>query len=272
MDFLESHYFYRSLIKAPITLNTRNELGKWMASVKAKSEASRWHEIEASSAKFHDSLAFLRINGFLPLSWPYARELADSLQALPHTGQGVFAAGGRTETEALSGLDSLPLMHKLMSDHSLYSLVSLYLGAPAHLHTFQAWWQYPMGDSHKPSNAQLWHRDRDDLSELKLFFYASDVDNSSGPHAFIPKSHRSESLTEIFPKKALSNAVINGTSNEFFGDAYLKSVDFSGSVKTWLGNAGTCFLEDTRGFHRAYLPVKNARLIMSLVWTVGSGF
>ena len=272
MNPSNSSSFYRSLIKAPITLSTRNELGNWMASVKAKADPRRWNEIQSSSSKFQDSLAFLRKNGFLHLTLPYASELADSLQALPNTGKGVLAAGGRTETEALSGVEALPLMQKLMTDQSLYSLVSLYLGAPAHLHTFQAWWQYPMGDSHKPSNAQQWHRDRDDFSELKLFFYGSDVDDTAGPHAFIPKSHNPESLSDIFSQKALSNSVINGTTNEFFGDAFLKSVGFSGSIKTWLGNKGTCFLEDTRGFHRAYLPESKSRLIMSLVWTIGPGF
>lgn len=272
MDILNTNLFYRSLIKAPLALSVRNDLGKLTASVKRQSYAAQWSNIKKQEKSLLKYLQSLYHNGYLPLSFTFNSRLAYELNTLDRTGKGQAGPGGRSETEALSGVDKLPSVKLLVQDKFLFSLVSLYLGAPAHLHTCQAWWQYPMGQDHNPSNAQLWHRDRDDLSELKLFFYATDVDNESGPHAFIPKSHRPDLFSELFPESSLSNTIINGSDNQFFDDSFLSSVGFYGVIKKWIGPAGTCFLEDTRGFHRAYLPISKPRLIFSLVWTVGTGF
>ena len=272
MDIFNGNHFYRSLIKAPLSLSVRNQLGQIAATTKKASHSTQWSEIEPLYQKFSNYLAFLGKNGYLPLSFPFQEQLASELRDLPCTGEGQIGPGRRFEIESLTGVNELPSVIRLMNDKNLYSLVSLYLNAPAHLHTCQAWWQYPMGPKHVPSNAQLWHRDRDDLSELKLFFYATDVDDKSGPHAFIPKSHRSELLPDLFANQALSNPVVNGTENKFLDDAFWDSVGFKGDIKKWIGAAGTCFLEDTRGFHRAYLPLSKPRLIFSLVWTIGPGF
>ena len=128
-------------------------------------------------------LSSLRELGFLPLSIPFSNTLIHEISSLPHKGIGQVLPGGRTETEYLDGVTDLESVQQLINDKSLYELVSLYLGAPAFFHSCQAWWQYPMGSDHQPSNAQLWHRDRDDLGELKLFMYLTDVSATDGPHA-----------------------------------------------------------------------------------------
>ena len=117
----------------------------------------------------------------------------------------------------------------------------------------------------------LWHRDRDDLTELKLFFYATDVDISSGPHAYLPKTHNQKGLKAVFPTASLDNPVINGTKNSFVDDSFFIAQGFNSSFKKWLGPAGTCFLEDTRGFHQTYIqPTHLACSLVSL--TIGPGY
>jgi hypothetical protein len=264
--------FYRKLIKSPLTLSSRNELGAILASVIRAIDKEKWSDIASSNTSFSKPLSFLREHGYLPLEIPYANQLVAELLSIKSPEVYDNGPGGRKETITLQGVSSLPLVQKLMQDISLHKLVSLYLGAPAYLHTTQAWWQLPMGPDHVPSNAQLWHRDRDDLSELKLFFYGTDVDASSGPHAFLPKSHTHEGLSVLFPQEALLNPIINGSSNMFVEDSFLRQQGLLSDFKTWLGPSGTCFLEDTRGFHRAYVPTKSPRLLLSLVWTVGPGF
>ena len=264
--------FYTQLIKSPLPLSHRNNLGDILASVYRSLHTDKWRTILASKPSLTQPLANLRDLGFLPISIPFADQIVSDLLSLDSSVLPENGPGGRTETVTLKNVDTLPSVQKLINDKTLYNLVSLYLGAPAHLHTCQAWWQHPMGPEHKPSNAQLWHRDRDDLSELKLFFYGSDVDHTCGPHAFIPKSHTHSGLCDLFPLESLHDPVINGTNNSFVDDSFFighcKDIEF----KTWIGSAGTCFLEDTRGFHRAYIPTNTSRLIFSLVWTIGPGF
>ena len=81
-----------------------------------------------------------------------------------------------------------------------------------------------MGSDHSPSNAQLWHRDRDDLSELKLFFYGTDVTYESGPHAYIPFTHTFAGLKSIFSQEQLDNPIINGFNNKFIDDDFFTSL------------------------------------------------
>ena len=126
---------------------------------------------------------FLRENGYLPISLPNKKKLVEEIKGLP-TSCDPSALHHSVETEYLEGIYDLPAVQSLISDSQLYDLVSLYLNAPAHLYNVMAWWQFPLGETHIPSNAQRWHRDRDDFSFLKLFFYCTDVDFDSGPHAF----------------------------------------------------------------------------------------
>ena len=160
----------------------------------------------------------------------------------------------------------------MTTDQSLNDFVSLYLGAPASLYKILAWWQYPKESKSSPSNAQLWHRDRDDFSFLKLFMYCTDVDLSSGPHAFLPGTQLSSSLPSLFDADSVNYSLVTGSNHQFLSDSDLIKLRYSGRQKVWLGPAGTCFLEDTRGFHRAFVPTHKPRLIFSLVWTVGPGF
>ena len=272
LSFSGLDLFYRQLIKSSIPLSLRNQLGDTLASAYRTSNKEQWELIVAYQQKFSNHLRFLRDHGYLPIDIPFADDLVSDLNSLDPGSVYDIAPGRRTEIITLPNVSLLPSVQKIMHDTSLHKLVSLYLGAPAHLHTCQAWWQYPMGNSHNPSNAQLWHRDRDDLSELKLFFYGTDVDASCGPHAYLPRSHTLKGLSSIFPSSALDNCVVNGSKNSFVDDSFFHNQGLKIPFKKWLGDAGTCFLEDTRGFHRAYIPTDSPRLLFSLVWTVGPGF
>ena len=263
--------FYRNSLKLPISLEARNILAQSLAASSSVLQSKQWTAITNSKNTYTQALVNLREFGFLKLSIPYANSLISEISSLPQKGYGQELPGGRRETEFLDGVSDLGSVQQLINDKSLFQLVSLYLGAPAFLHSCQAWWQYPMGPDHTPSNAQLWHRDRDDLGELKLFMYLTDVSDSDGPHAFIPGSHTAHGLSRLFPNEHLTNGVINGTLNQFVDDSYFLNTSFTGKFKKWLGPSGTCFLEDTRGFHRAYIPTSAPRLLLSLVWTIGPG-
>ena len=206
----------------------------------------------------------------MPLNISFSSNIINEVSSLPSQGFGTSTGGSHCETEYLHNVSSLPFVRRLYNDSHLYSLASLYLGAPAFLYECEAWWQYPQGDTHKPSNAQLWHRDRDDFNELKLFFYVTDVDSDCGPHAYIPHSHHASCLSLAFGD--VDHPLVSGLTSSFIDDDVLSQLGLSVSPKVWLGKAGTCFFEDPRGYHRAYLPTTKPRLMLSLVWTVGPGF
>lgn len=98
----------------------------------------------------------------------------------------------------------------------------------------------------------------------------TDVDADCGPHAYIPHSHHFSSLSLAFGD--VENPLVSGLSYSFIDDDKLDQLGLLVSPKVWFGSAGTCFLEDPRGYHRAYLPTSKPRLMLSLVWTVGPGF
>tara|TARA_Y100001933_G_C18917699_1_gene529612 strand:- start:318 stop:1139 length:822 start_codon:yes stop_codon:yes gene_type:complete len=264
--------FYKQLIKSDIDIPLRDQIGHVYAALSRSAEPAIWAEISSSYIQLKPVLSRLQKSGFAHLKLPSTRNLISDLLSLQSNGHGHSGPGNRSETEYLSQVRSLRSVQSVLKDKLLYNLVSLYLGAPAHIYQVLAWWQYPMGENHIPSNAQLWHRDRDDLRFLKLFFYVTDVDTQCGPHAFIPYSHdpTSSKLSDLFTPQY--DPILLGSKQSFLNDSDLESIGLLSLKHVYLGPAGTCFLEDTRGFHRAYVPVAKPRLIFSVVWTLSPGF
>ena len=270
-NFVDFHRnFYRFLLKTDMSLHERSRHGHLVSQLKAKSQPAVWNSVNSDRDTLSPHLKFLRHNGYLPLNISSSSDLINEVSSLPSQGFGSSTDGTHFETEYLHNVSSLPSVRRLYNDPHLYSLASLYLGAPAFLYECEAWWQYPQGYSHKPSNAQLWHRDRDDFNELKLFFYVTDVDPECGPHAYIPHSHHSSCLSLAFGD--VDHPLVSGLTSSFIDDDVLSQLGLLVSPKVWLGKAGTCFFEDPCGYHRAYLPTTKPRLMLSLVWTVGPGF
>ncbi len=265
--------FYRRLLKSPLKLEERERIRLSIVESVRSQRNAEWLSISKSLPKFKSQLKFLANNGYLSISHPVSLELAKDISRLPRGGRGNNLRTGNEEVEALSGVININSVQSLVNDKALYQLVSLYLGAPARIYSVSAAWQYPMPTNHKPSNAQLWHRDRDDFAFLKLFLYGSDVDKTCGPHAFIPRTHNSKSSKEIFKSSQKKyESIIDGSNHQFFNDDLLKSIAHNIKPLIWVGPKATCFLEDTNGFHRAYMPTKKPRLLFQIIWTLGPGF
>ena len=113
-----------------------------------------------------------------------------------------------------------------------------------------AWWSIAGHD--RGEQAELFHRDVDDWRFIKLFLYATDVDEDAGPHGYVPGSHRAAKLLRI---KRFTEEEVRAT----FGQD---------SVMRFTGPAGTCFLENTFGIHRGYPPARRNRLIVQIVYSL----
>ena len=263
---------YKSLVKTPLSLQQRAVFADSVASQVRQNIPTIWDKISLNESRLLPQLQHLEQKGFLSLSFSRTTELINDLVSLspaefldPHYTHS-------SESFHLENVNKLPSVVSLLNDPSLYALVSLYLNAPARISDCLAWWHFPMPPDIVGSNAQKWHRDRDDFAELKLFMYATDVDQGSGPHAFIPGSHKHTNLSKLFPKAKSDDPVISAKKHTFLSNTQLTDYGLDDSnVKPWLGPKGTTFLEDTRGLHRAYRPTNKPRLIFSIVWTVANG-
>ena len=90
-----------------------------------------------------------------------------------------------------------PLL-RLALDPNLLKAVSLYLGLWPHLFSIDAWLNFSTdGD---PIEAQLWHRDPEDIKVVKAFIYLNDVDENCGPFSYIPGTHPFGELAHIVPE------------------------------------------------------------------------
>ena len=105
--------------------------------------------------------------------------------------------------------------------------------------------------------AQLMHYDGNWNHFINIFIYLSDVDQQSGPHTFIRRSH----VPNNRPRVLLDRGYQRISDQEL---AQYYPVESFCSV---VGQAGTVFAGDTRCWHRGSHPEKNPRLVLQLLYT-----
>ena len=97
-------------------------------------------------------------------------------------------------------------------------------------------------------SAQLFHYDYDRSNFIKMFIYLTDVDESNGPHVYVPNSHMER------PKDLLSGERI---TDERMSTHYPPS-----TWQTITGKKGTLFFADTQGFHKGARVDAGSRSIL----------
>jgi hypothetical protein len=107
-----------------------------------------------------------------------------------------------------------------------------------------------------PKLSQLWHRDWDDLVNLKLFVYLSDVSEESGPFTFAretqPGGRRALELATRLTDEEMERHVPR---------------------ERWAictGPPGTVVLADTCGYHKGGKPTTGDRLLWTAQYTTGA--
>jgi len=162
----------------------------------------------------------------------------------PRTGTRV----GYYETEALA---RTPGVLAKANHPDLLALVGAYFGCPFRLNSVDCWWSY--SDENADSyHTQAFHRDFDSLNFLKFFVYLTDVTGDTGPHVFVPRSHKAEAMVELGGRYTDSEVAT------VFGDRAVEIV----------GSAGTCFLANTFALHKGRIPTENPRLLLQFSYGV----
>ena len=137
----------------------------------------------------------------------------------------------------------------LVADRSLLALSQRYLAAMPVQDLVAMWWSTAIGTAPSSPAAQLFHFDLDRLRFLKFFVYLTDVDEESGPHAYVRGSHKQ------LPRQLREDRRYTDEEVE---------ASFPGQTVSIAGPTGTMFLADTRGLHKGAPLQKGHRLVFQL--------
>lgn len=159
-----------------------------------------------------------------------------------------------------STMATVPEMYELAGDPLLLSIVQTYMGSPPIFNTPVAFLNSfvpPQNARALDTAAQLYHHDLHRLGFVKVFIYLTDVDEGSGPHTLVQKTHRKrpDALWE------------DGRHS----DADIVELGIGDDEVRITGKAGTVFLVDTSCLHKGAHPETNSR-IMAQIQYVNSLF
>ena len=162
----------------------------------------------------------------------------------------------------------VPSVLSFATEPAALAAAERYLGAPPVLIALEAWWSFP---GHEAKEAQRFHLDIDDHRFMKHFLYLTDVDEESGPHAYVEHTHRPQDYGDIIARghgeteqKAIFDWLFQTLRKE---DADVEH--HTGKRPTLItGDAGTRFLAVTRGLHKGLAPTKKPRLVLQATYGI----
>lgn len=138
-----------------------------------------------------------------------------------------------------------------MATHSdVLAVANHYLGMASQTRAIQLWLSRPTAGP--AMETQLWHRDGEDLMNVKLYVYFDDVTEDRGPLAFVPGSHPKRDDGRRAP------ATPEGRST----DDQMAEILATHPAVHATGPRGTVVLADTCGYHKQVKPVVGERLLM----------
>ncbi len=204
------------------------------------------------------ALTALHTRGFVLLddvcSPAMAQTLFDALRDIPcgdpyRPELGVLRGDALPAETHVAHLERGPLIRSrhamdLANHPRVLALVSAWLGGkPTAL--VSAWWS--VAAEGPAEEAERFHRDKDDWRFIKLFVYLTEVTEETGPHVFVPTSHR--------------HAGVEFRRQRRYTDAEVAAVYPPEENQVFVGPPGTAILENTYGLHRG-LPLKTGRRLI----------
>jgi hypothetical protein len=213
--------------------------------------------------EFYENFSFLKKNGYLIIENflnefqidSIVKELSNFKVSDPwDTSKGFFnphmpPSGTHVGYYKKSDLSQISILKEISNSPQLNAYISKYVGKNFKCTGMGSWWTF--GNNINPQEAELFHRDIDNLLWLKVFIYLTDVDENCGPHVFIPGSHRmNKSLT--------FRRIPDAEANMKFG-----------KFTYHLGKKGTLIIEDTFGLHKGqHISSNKNRLIFQLQYSI----
>lgn len=150
-----------------------------------------------------------------------------------------------------------PLIQKIVTDPSILNLAQSYLQAPPVLDAVNMWWCTSYSKQASSEAAQKYHFDLERPKWLKIFVYLTDIDEETGPHCFVAKTHKSNRI----PWKMLKKGYARIEDSEV-AEAFAEK-----DVLVMVGPKGTLLAEDTRGLHKGLHLQRGERLIFQIQYS-----
>lgn len=141
---------------------------------------------------------------------------------------------------------------------NVLAVANRYLGMRSLLRTIELWLtETTPGPA---VETQLWHRDGDDVMNLKLFVYLSDVTRDAGPFCYAPGTH------PLGSRRSLPDRDAKGRSTDVQVAGVVPETDWV----VCTGVRGTIVLADTCGYHKQLKPEGGERLVLMIQYTSGT--
>jgi hypothetical protein len=164
------------------------------------------------------------------------------------------------ETPSISFAD--PWM-RLALEPRVLDVVNSYFGMWAKLIYFDLWHTIPVDAQDRRFGSQLWHRDPEDRTKLRLYLYFIDIQTSSGPLQYIPGTQFGG------PKWSLHEWPGPLGSNPAPDELIQRNAPESEWV-TCCGPPGTLVICDTIGLHRGGIATAGARILATWAFVTPS--
>ena len=110
-----------------------------------------------------------------------------------------------------------------------------------------------ISEKEKYQNAQYFHWDNDFTKFFKLYIYLTDVDFASGPHVYVPGTHKAK-----LPQHKLCRLYSDDKINKSYNN-----------IKIFTGKAGSLFFVDSYGIHKGETPIDKSRLMLNVHYGKG---
>lgn len=148
------------------------------------------------------------------------------------------------------------LIQRLLIDRTLLTIAQSYLEVLPSITNAMAWFTFPR-ETASDQAAQMFHFDLERIKWLKVFFFLTDVTDESGPHIFIPGTHRDAAIPRALLDHGYDRMSDDDVAGFFPRDIWQKMLGVKGSI----------LLEDTRGLHKGTPVVEGHRLVLQFQYS-----
>ena len=175
---------------------------------------------------------------------------------------------------SLSDIIAAPGLLELANDPFFLGASERYLGCVPTLYSMNTWWSFPT-DFEGLNMTQAFHRDFDDFKYFSLFICLNDMTENRGPTQYVAGTHTWDKFNAILMAavapgiepvevarmptfERLVKLLTEGAC--YVGDDKILDL-FGKQLETICADAGTGFIVNPSGFHRARPPIDGSRLM-----------
>jgi phytanoyl-CoA dioxygenase PhyH len=149
---------------------------------------------------------------------------------------------------------------KIALHPNVLAVANGYLRMRSHLRALELWLTRPTPGA--AVQTQLWHRDADDVMNVKLFVYFTDVTRPAGPLTYAPRTHPTGDRREVPEHDEHRRST----------DDQMARIVPADKWRILEGGPGTIVLADTCGYHKQLKPESEQRVKLVAHYVSGTPY